>query len=59
MKDKNKKSTKEKTFVTKDAKGDSIPREYETMSQQQNRHGKGRERNGSEGLTGPARGSNH
>jgi len=32
--------------------------QYETMSQQQNRHGKGRQQNGSDG-TGKGRGSNH
>ena len=59
MKTKNKQQSREKPFVTKDARGDKIPREYETMSQQQNRHGKGREHNGSDGDRGPARGSNH
>ncbi|MGE5520209.1 MAG: hypothetical protein ACM3VS_09815 [Candidatus Dadabacteria bacterium] len=33
--------------------------EYETMSQRQNRHGKGRERNGSDGGSNIGRGSNH
>jgi hypothetical protein len=34
------------------------PREYLTMSQQQNRYGKGRQRNGSDGEK-QERGSNH
>ena len=33
--------------------------EYETMSQKQNRHGHGREHNGSDGSSNVASGSNH
>jgi hypothetical protein len=33
--------------------------EYETMSQWQNRHGKGRQQNGSDGSPNIGRGSNH
>jgi hypothetical protein len=33
--------------------------QFETMSQQQNRHGKGRQHNGSDGSPNGGRGSNH
>jgi hypothetical protein len=53
MKEKNKKTGKKNVSVRKDE-----ARQYETMSQAQNRHGKGRKRNGSDGAD-QARGSNH
>ena len=53
MKEKNKKVVSKKVSVKKED-----ARQYETMSQWQNRHGKGRERNGSDGGA-QARGSNH
>jgi hypothetical protein len=58
MKEKKVKTEKEKTSRT-DAAEDKQSRQYETMSQQQNRHGKGREHNGSDGSSNGGRGSNH
>jgi len=57
--------SKEKTTKTKDQKkssrkqGTDSSHEFETMSQQQNRYGKGREKNGSDGSSNDGRGSNH
>jgi hypothetical protein len=53
MKEKNRKAEKKNSSVKKEN-----PRNYETMSQAQNRHGKGRERNGSDG-NAQVKGSNH
>jgi hypothetical protein len=55
MRDKNSKTKKQ--AASKKNAGQS--HEFETMSQRQNRYGKGRERNGSDGTSAPARGSNH
>ena len=54
MKERVKKNTEKKTASAK-----KPGRVYETMSQAQNRHGKGRERNGSDGTSSQGRGSNH
>jgi hypothetical protein len=48
-----------KNALLKDRKQSKVKHEYETMSQQQNRHGKGRQQNGSDGSGIEARGSNH
>ena len=53
MKEKNKKGLKKNVSVKKEASN-----KYETMSQVQNRYGKGRERNGSDGGA-QVSGSNH
>lgn len=55
MKERIKKTSSKKTKARK--KDD--PRQFETMSQVQNRYGKGRERNGSDGGSTQGRGSNH
>ena len=58
MRSKNSKTTK--TKKSPKAKKDlSNTHEYETMSQVQNRYGKGREHNGSDGGSNEGRGSNH
>jgi hypothetical protein len=44
---------------SKKVKDESRSHEYETMSQIQNRYGKGRERSGSDGGSNEGRGSNH
>ena len=52
------KERKKKAEAKKASSKKTVSHKYETMSQAQNRHGKGRERNGSDG-TAPVRGSNH
>ncbi len=54
-----KQKTDNKREASNDKKKKETSRDYETMSQSQNRHGKGRERNGSDGGSSKARGSNH
>ena len=58
MRNKNSKTIK-KTVATKKNRKDTGSHEFETMSQIQNRYGNGRERNGTDGTSAPARGSNH
>jgi hypothetical protein len=58
MRSKNSKTTKTKKPV-KGKKDESKTHEFETMSQVQNRYGKGREHNGSDGGSNEGRGSNH
>lgn len=59
MKDKSSKTEKEK-ISSKKLKNEQEQHPYETMSQIQNRYGKGREKNGSDGLHGGNGGfSNH
>lgn len=58
MRNKNSKKEKAKTSSRKQS-GRHQSHEYETMSQIQNRYGKGREHNGSDGGSNEARGSNH
>jgi len=58
MRDKNTKNNKTKVSARK-KKNETQASEYETMSQAQNRHGKGREQNGSDGSSNVGRGSNH
>lgn len=58
MRDKENKSDKKKTSTKKKTE-ESRSREYETMSQQQNRYGNGRQHNGSDGSPNGGRGSNH
>ncbi|MGZ5287722.1 MAG: hypothetical protein ACXWB9_11075 [Flavisolibacter sp.] len=53
-----KNKTKEETPVKAKA-SEKRSVEYETMSQQQNRAGKGRQQNGSDGTSVKGRGSNH
>ena len=53
----NKKKTVKEKISSKHRKNQS--HEYETMSQIQNRYGKGREKNGSDGGSNEGRGSNH
>jgi hypothetical protein len=55
------KKEKEKTgkVSSERKKKGTASHEYETMSQIQNRYGKGREHNGSDGGTTKERGSNH
>lgn len=55
MKSKHTKTAKSKAFSKK--KKDS--HEFETMSQVQNRYGKGREKSGSDRSSNDGRGSNH
>jgi hypothetical protein len=58
MRNKNTKATKKKTSSKR--KTDSMQsHEYETMSQIQNRYGKGRQHSGSDGGSNEGRGSNH
>jgi hypothetical protein len=47
------------TVTPKRGRNKTEPAQYETMSQQQNRHGKGRQQNGSDGSGVKGRGSNH
>jgi len=54
-----KKATKEKTTTVRNERERDTPRQYETMSQAQNRSGKGRQQNGSDGGSSKGRGSNH
>jgi hypothetical protein len=50
----------EKKKVASKKKGDrASAHEFETMSQIQNRYGKGREKSGSDGSSNEGRGSNH
>ena len=58
MRNKNSKTSK-KTVTSKKTQQDARSHEFETMSQIQNRYGNGRERNGTDGTSAPARGSNH
>ena len=58
MRTKNAKNNKTKVTSSK-KKSDKQSHEYETMSQVQNRYGKGREHKGSDGGTNEGRGSNH
>ena len=58
MRNKNSKTTK-KTVASKKPRQNARSHEFETMSQIQNRYGNGRERNGTDGTSSPARGSNH
>jgi len=58
MPNKNTKTTKTKTS-SKTKKPSRQSHEYETMSQIQNRYGKGRQHSGSDGGSNEGRGSNH
>jgi hypothetical protein len=58
MRNKNNKTTKRKTS-SKRQKDLIQSHEYETMSQIQNRYGKGRKHSGSDGTSNEGRGSNH
>jgi hypothetical protein len=58
MRNKNRKTIKTKS-VSKEKKDISQSHEYETMSQIQNRYGKGREHSGSDGSRGNGNFSNH
>lgn len=58
MHSKNTKSDKAKASSQK-KKNEMQSHEYETMSQIQNRYGKGRKHNGSDGSGNEVRGSNH
>jgi hypothetical protein len=58
MRNKNPKTTKTKPS-SKAKKDSSKSHEYETMSQVQNRYGKGRQHSGSDGSSNEGRGSNH
>ena len=56
----NKNTKPNKTKVSSQKKRDKMQsHEYETMSQIQNRYGKGREHSGSDGSSNEGRGSNH
>jgi hypothetical protein len=56
----NKNTKADKTKVSSGNKKSKVQSsEYETMSQPQNRHVKGREQNGSDGSSNGGRGSNH
>ena len=57
MRTKNKTDDKKKVASKKTR--DASAHEFETMSQIQNRYGKGREKSGSDGSSNEARGSNH
>ncbi len=54
----NKTKTRTTRPETKGSEKKEEGQQFETMSQKQNRHGKGRQQNGSDG-TGKGRGSNH
>ena len=58
MRNKNTKADKKKTS-SKRKHSSTQSHEYETMSQIQNRYGKGREHSGSDGGSNEGRGSNH
>jgi hypothetical protein len=58
MKEKTGKTGEKKNTPAKKRK-DSSSHEFETMSQIQNRYGKGREKSGSDGSSNDGRGSNH
>jgi hypothetical protein len=56
----NKNTKPNKTKVSSHKKRDKMQsHEYETMSQIQNRYGKGRQHSGSDGTSNEGRGSNH
>ena len=55
----NKNSKTKKTVTSKKRRDNAQSHEFETMSQIQNRYGNGRQRNGTDGTSAPARGSNH
>lgn len=58
----NKKTSRESDNSKKPVSNDSGKKsnpEFETMSQRQNRYGKGRQKNGSDGSSTEGRGSNH
>jgi hypothetical protein len=56
----NKNTKPNKTKVSSQKKRDKMQsHEYETMSQIQNRYGKGRQHSGSDGTSNEGRGSNH
>lgn len=57
MRAKNTKGTDKKKTASR--KKGSDAHEFETMSQIQNRYGKGREKSGSDGSSNDGRGSNH
>ena len=59
MADKTKKTKKEKKVSSQRNKTESSAHEFETMSQIQNRYGKGRQQSGSDGSSSEGRGSNH
>lgn len=56
---KRKENNKKKNIASRESTLTDIPKEFETMSQQQNRHGKGRQQSGSDGSAVKGRGSNH
>jgi len=58
MRNKSTKSNKPKVSSSK-KRNEAKSHEYETMSQIQNRYGKGREHSGSDGTSNEGRGSNH
>jgi hypothetical protein len=58
MNNRNSKTNKTKASPRK-TKNEMQSHEYETMSQVQNRYGKGRQQNGSDGGSNHGRGSNH
>jgi hypothetical protein len=58
MRNKNSKTNKKKTS-SKRKEEPMQSHEYETMSQIQNRYGKGREHSGSDGSSNEGKGSNH
>ncbi|HTM92209.1 MAG TPA: hypothetical protein VL095_07320 [Flavisolibacter sp.] len=58
MRNKNTKPSKTKVSSSK-KRNEMKSHEYETMSQIQNRYGKGREHSGSDGTSNEGRGSNH
>jgi len=58
MNSKNNKTSKTKSS-SKTKKDSTRSHEYETMSQIQNRYGKGRQHSGSDGSSNEGRGSNH
>lgn len=58
MRSKNSKTSK-KTVASGKTRQSAKSHEFETMSQVQNRYGKGRERNGTDGIGAQPRGSNH
>jgi len=58
MRSKTNKTNKSKT-TSKSKKDLNHSHEFETMSQIQNRYGKGREHSGSDGSSNEGRGSNH
>jgi hypothetical protein len=48
-----------KKVASKKSRDNASAHEFETMSQIQNRYGKGREKSGSDGSSNEGRGSNH